>query len=87
MRIVFKAAQCRLIFVRKYTFRSENNLLKISKAEAFYLRDHGRWNDVHMSSQTHKKRGKRYWLTTAPKSMKLLEQFRKQEILEVHDGR
>ena len=65
--------------MRKYIFRSENNLLKISKAEAFYLRDHGRWNDVHMSSATHKAKRKRYWMTASPKSVKLLNLYRENE--------
>lgn len=62
-------------------------MIKISKEEAFYLRDHGRWYDVHMSSSTHKARGKRYFATANPKTMKLLDQFRKKELIEVHDGR
>lgn len=62
-------------------------VLKISKQEAEYLRDNGRGYDIHISSKSHKSRGKRYYATSSPKTMKLLDKFKQQEILETHDGR
>lgn len=51
-------------------------MIPINKREAEYVRRHGREKDVHMSSMCKKSRGKRYWLTESPKSMKLLEDYR-----------
>lgn len=62
-------------------------MIDITRKEADMLRKAGRMNDVHMSSQSHKSRQKTYFLTTSPKSMKILNEYRKLHTLEVHDGR
>ena len=62
-------------------------MIDITRDEADMLRKAGRGNDVHMSSRQHKSRSKTYFLTTSPKSMKLLNEYRKAHLLEVHDGR
>lgn len=62
-------------------------MIRITKNEAEYLRANGKGYDVHMSSATHKSRAKRFYATTSPKTMKLLEKYRKQEVIEEHNGR
>lgn len=62
-------------------------LIKISANEAKYIRDHGQGHCVHMSSKTHKSSGKRYWMTSSPRAMKLLKEYKERELIEVHDGR
>ncbi len=62
-------------------------MIDISRAEADYLRKSGRGNDVHMANQRHKSHAKKYFVTTSPKTMRLLEDYRKQHTLEVYDGR
>ena len=62
-------------------------MIDITRCEAMMLREAGRGHDVHMSSRQHKSRSKTYFLTTSPKSMKLLNEYRKAHTLEVHDGR
>lgn len=61
------------------------NLILISKKEAEFLRKNGRSDDVHVSSKNHKSGSKRYYLTTAPKSMKLLENYR-QTVISTNGG-
>ena len=51
-------------------------MISISRAEADFLRDNQRGHDVHVVNRDHKSRGKRYYLTTSPKSMKLLNDYR-----------
>ena len=60
-------------------------MIVISKEEAHMLRDAGRDNDVHMSSRSKKSRGKRYFLTESYKSMKLLNDYRSERTIEVHE--
>ena len=62
-------------------------MITITKAEAAYLRDNGRSIDVHMSSRSKNSNGKRYFLTTSYKSMKLLNEYRNSRLIESHDGR
>ena len=63
------------------------SMIDISADEARMLRENGRGADVHMSGSTHKSRLKSYFLTTSPKSMKLLNEYRKKQLVETHDGR
>ena len=49
------------------------------------LRENGRGHDVHMSSRNKKSRGKRYFLTTSFKSMKLLNEYRDSRTIEIHE--
>lgn len=60
-------------------------LIKISADEAKYLREHGRSGDVHMSSQTKKSRGKRYYATESFKAMKLIAEYRNQRLIETRN--
>ena len=60
-------------------------MISISAEEAKMLREHGRGEDVHMSSRNKKSRGKRYFLTTSYKSMKLLNDYRSKRTIEVHE--
>ena len=62
-------------------------MIDITRAEADMLRSAGLGNDVHMSSQSHKGRRKTYFLTTSPKAMKALNNYRKNHTLEIHDGK
>lgn len=62
-------------------------MIIISKDEAYYLRDHGRDNDIHMSSRDKKSRGKRYYATESFKTMKLLDRYRQKKIVETHENR
>lgn len=62
-------------------------MIIISKDEASYLRDHGRAEDVHMSSRDKKARGKRYYATESFKTMKLVQKYRASRIIETYDGR
>lgn len=55
-------------------------MIKISKDEAEMLREKGRGFDVHMSSRTHKARAKKYYLTENPKSIQILEKYRKNKV-------
>jgi hypothetical protein len=52
-------------------------LITITSKEAEYLRSKGRGFDVHVTSKTHKSRGKKYWLTTRYRSVQLLNDYRK----------
>ncbi len=45
------------------------------------LRLMGRGDDVHMSSKEHKSRGKRYYATESPKTLKLLDEYRERTLL------
>lgn len=62
-------------------------MINITQAEAKMLRDAGRGADVHMSSRQHKSKSKTYFLTTSPKSMRILNEYRKLHTAEVYDGR
>lgn len=48
-------------------------MLKISRNEAFMLRENGRGRDVHVTNRTHKKV---YYVTESEKSMKILNRYR-----------
>ena len=58
-------------------------MIDITKAEAFMIREAGLGHDVHMSSRSHGKNAKSYFLTTSPKAMKLLNQYRKDHTCSV----
>ena len=51
-------------------------MIDITKQEAEYLRNSGVANDIHMSSRSHGAKAKTYFLTTSPKAMRLLKQYR-----------
>ena len=59
-------------------------MIDITAREAKMLRDRGRSEDVHLSSRSHKSSHKSYYLTTSPKSMKILNEYRKNHVLEIH---
>lgn len=52
-------------------------MVKITANEAKYLREHGHGDEIHISSKTHKSRGKRYYLTENREPMRLLRNFRR----------
>lgn len=62
-------------------------MIDISAREAKMLRDRGRSDDVHLSSRSHNSSHKSYFLTTSPKSMRILNEYRKSHVLETHNGR
>lgn len=62
-------------------------MIDITAAEAKMLRDRGCGHDVHLSSRSHKSSHKSYFLTTSPKSMRILNEYRKSHILETYNGR
>lgn len=59
-------------------------MVEITQDEAIMLRESGRSDDVHMSSRTKKSRGKKYFMTESYKSIKLLNEYRKNKITEIH---
>lgn len=61
-------------------------MIKISADEAKFLRSKNRSQDIHMSSATHKSRAKVYYLTTSPKSMRLLEEYRNSKVVTTFTG-
>lgn len=53
-------------------------MIKVSRNEAFYLREKGFGRYIHVSNRTHKKR---YYMTEADKALVALENFRKGNII------
>lgn len=51
-------------------------MISITKKEAEYIRDAGYKRYVKLSSRTHKKGSKHYWLVENPKVLKALENWR-----------
>lgn len=49
-------------------------MVRITRNEAFMLREKGRGRDVHISSRTHKKK---YYATESEKTLKILDRYRK----------
>lgn len=62
-------------------------MIKISAAEAAYLRKAHRGWDVHTVNITHKSRHKEYYLTESDKSMALLKKYRESHLIETYVGR
>lgn len=62
-------------------------MIDITKDEAQMLRAAGLWEDVHMSNRQHKSKNKTYFLTTSPKAMRILNEYRKLHTNEVYRGR
>ena len=56
-------------------------MIKINKNEVMYLRSKGRDKDITVVNVTHHARAKRWYLTESPKSMELLEEYRKNIVL------
>lgn len=56
-------------------------MILITKKEAYYLRDKGRGKDIIVSSKTHNGKAKRYYLTESKTSLKLLDTFRKDNLI------
>lgn len=56
-------------------------MILITKKEAYYLRDKGRGKDIIVSSKTHNGKAKRYYLTESKVSLKLLDTFRKDNLI------
>lgn len=52
-----------------------------------YLVSKGRLNDIHLASATHKSGYKTRFVTESPKTLKLLEEYRKNQIVMTYDGR
>lgn len=61
-------------------------MVKISQAEAQYLRANGRSEDIHMSSHDKKGHAKKYYATESRKSMKLLNDFRESRVIETFES-
>jgi len=65
----------------------KKRLIDITKKEMEYLVKNGRGYDVHLASATHKSGYKTRFVTESPKTMKLLEEYRKNQIISSYDGR
>ena len=52
-------------------------MIDITKHEAKYLASMGRRVDIHSASRTHGSKKISYFITTSPKTMKLLDEYRK----------
>ena len=61
-------------------------LLQISQQEAKYLRNKGRGRDIHVSSKNHKSGSKHYFLTADPRSVRILEEYRRTRVVESFGG-
>lgn len=61
-------------------------MIDITKEEAKYLASKGRQSDIHISSRTHGSSKKSYFITTSPKTMKILTEYRKKHITSTHEG-
>lgn len=57
-------------------------MIDITKNEAKYLASMGRGVDIHTSSRTHGSKKISHFVTTSPKTMKLLSEYRKQHTIE-----
>ena len=62
-------------------------LVDITKDEAEYLVSKGRAHDIHLSSSTHKSGSKTRFVTESWKTMKLLNEYRANQIVTTYDGR
>ena len=62
-------------------------LITINADEAAYLRNNGRSCDIHVANVCHKSRHKSYCVTESPKTMRLIEKYRKDRIVYSYDGR
>lgn len=62
-------------------------MIDITKDEMEYLVSKGRLNDIHLASATHKSGYKTRFVTESPKTLKLLEEYRKNQIVMTYDGR
>ena len=60
-------------------------MIDISKDEAKYLASKGRQVDIHSSSRTHGAKKISYFITTSPKTMKLLLDYRKKHTISSHE--
>lgn len=52
-----------------------------------YLVKCGRLHDIHLASATHKSGYKTRFVTESPKTMKLLDEYRNNQIIYTYDGR
>lgn len=55
-------------------------MIKISKDEAEYMRSNKLGYLIHVSSATHKSRAKRYYMTEERKGLKLLAEYKENEV-------
>ena len=52
-------------------------MILITRREADYMRENKMGRFVHVSSKTHKSRGKVYYLTENPKALEMLNDYKK----------
>jgi len=57
-------------------------MILIARREADYLRENKMGKYVHVSSQTHKSKSKRYYLTENPRALKKLYKYREDIIVK-----
>lgn len=69
-----------LINRKKYNEKKEFNLIQITQNEANYLRSKKFGYLIHISSITHKGRAKRYYLTEDPKVLRVLKEYKENEV-------
>ena len=60
-------------------------MIQITKQEAEFLRKNGFGKDVHMSSQEHKSRAKRYYATQKDRIINLLNDYREATVVYAVD--
>ena len=58
-------------------------MIKVTRNEAFMLRQKGRGNDVHVHANTHYKS---YYGTESAKTSAILEQYRKEHVFPVNNS-
>ena len=62
-------------------------MIDITKEEAKYLASKGRQVDIHSSSRTHGAKKISHFVTTSPKTMKLLLEYRKKHTIATYEGK
>jgi len=62
-------------------------MIDITKDEAKYLASKGRQDDIHSSSRTHGAKKISHFVTTSPKTMKLLLDYRKKHTIATYEGK
>ena len=57
-------------------------MLKITRNEAFMLRENGRGRDVHVHNRTHHKT---YYATESERTLEMLDKYRKACVLSIEE--
>ena len=60
-------------------------MIDITKEEAKYLASRGCQNDIHSASRTHGAKKISHFVTTSPKTMRLLMDYRKKHTIATYE--